>query len=107
RIMLKEVWVRLSVVAFVCCLSVTAHAMADPKTHVNVPPGELTAGLETLAKQSGAEIVYRTDLLKGLRTHGVAGDFTAKEAVTKLLEGTRLKLRTDPSGAMLIIDPQG
>src|ERR1700722_18859625 len=104
--MLKEVWVRLSVVAFVCCLSVTAHAMADPKTHVNVPPGDLVTGLETLAKQSGAEFVYRTDVVKGLHTHGVSGDLSAKQAVTKLLEGTRLELRSDSSGAMLIVDPR-
>lgn len=100
--MLKEVLVRLSVVAFVCCLSVTAHAMADQKSHVNVPAGDLTTGLELLAKQSGAEFVYRADQLKGLRTRGVAGDLTPKEAVTQLLIGTPLQLRMDPSGAMLI-----
>ena len=103
--MLKDVWVRLSVVAFVCCLSVTAHAMADQKSRVNVPAGDLTAGLEMLAKQSGAEFVYRADQLKGLRTHGVAGDLSPKEAVTQLLIGTPLQLHMDASGAMLIAPP--
>jgi iron complex outermembrane receptor protein len=103
--MLKEVLVRLSVIAFVCCLTVTAHAMADQKSHVNVPAGDLSAGLELLARQSGAEFVYSADQLKGLRTHGVAGDLSAKDAVTKLLEGTTLQVRMDATGAMLIALP--
>jgi iron complex outermembrane receptor protein len=103
--MLKEVLVRLSVILLVCGLSVTAHAMADQKSHVNVPAGDLTAGLELLAKQSGAEFVYSADQLKGLRTHGVAGDLSAKDAVTKLLEGSPLQVRMDATGAMLIAPP--
>jgi iron complex outermembrane receptor protein len=103
--MLQEVLVRLSVILLVCGLSVTAHAMADQKSHVNVPAGDLTAGLELLAKQSGAEFVYSADQLKGLRTHGVAGDLSAKDAVTKLLEGTPLQVRMDATGAMLIAHP--
>jgi iron complex outermembrane recepter protein len=103
--MLKEVLVRLSVILLVCGLSVTAHAMADQKSHVNVPAGDLTAGLEILAKQSGAEFVYSADRLKGLRTHGVAGDLSVKDAVNKLLEGTTLQVRMDPTGAMLIVPP--
>jgi iron complex outermembrane receptor protein len=103
--MLKEVLVRLSVILLVCGLSMTAHAMADQKTHVNVPAGDLTAGLELLAKQSGAEFVYSADQLKGLRTHGVAGELSAKDAVTKLLDGTKLQVRMDATGAMLIAPP--
>jgi iron complex outermembrane receptor protein len=103
--MLKEVLVRLSVILLVCGLSVTAHAMADQETHVNVPAGDLTAGLELLAKQSGAEFVYSADQLKGLRTHGVAGELSAKDAVTKLLDGTKLQVRMDATGAMLIAPP--
>jgi outer membrane receptor protein involved in Fe transport len=104
--MLKGVWMRISVIAFVCALSVTAHAMADPKRHVNVLPGDLTAGLESLAKQSGAELIYSSDQVAGLHTHGVSGDFSAKDAVTKLLEGTKLEVRTDEAtGAMLIAPP--
>jgi iron complex outermembrane receptor protein len=103
--MLKEVLVRLSVILLVCGLSVTAHAMADQKTHVNVPAGDLTAGLALLAKQSGAEFVYSADQLKGLRTHGVAGELSPKDAVTKLLEGTKLEIHIDATGAMLIAPP--
>ena len=104
--MLKEVLVRLSVILLVCGLSMTAHAIADQKTHVNVPAGDLTAGLELLAKQSGAEFVYSADQLKGLRTHGVAGELSAKDAVTKLLDGTKLQVRMDATGAMLIAPPR-
>ncbi len=69
---------------------------------INVPAGDLTAALETLARQSGVELVYRPEQLKGLQTKGVRGALSSEDAVRKLIEGTRLTLRTDPSGVLLI-----
>jgi len=69
---------------------------------VSVPAGDLTVALETLAKQAGVELVYRPEQLKGLQTKGVQGQLSSEEAVRKLLEGTTLTLRADPSGVLLI-----
>ena len=55
-----------------------------------------------MAKQAGVELFYQTDVVKGLRTKGVTGTLSAQDAVSKILEGTPLVLKTDSSGAMLI-----
>lgn len=58
--------------------------MADNPKPVNVPAGDLTTALELLEKQSGVEIVYRPDLLRGVHTGGVKGTLSSEEAVTTL-----------------------
>ena len=83
-----------------CTLSVTAWA-ANEKQFA-IPPGDLTTAVETIAKQSGAEIVYQPGQLKGLRTKGVSGLLTIHDAVTTLLTDTPLDVQMDKSGAMLI-----
>ena len=81
---------------------VGGYARADSPKPVNVPPGDLTAALELLEKQSGVEIIYRPELLKGIRTNGVKGTLSSEEAVTRLLKGTKLKLHSDRTGVLLI-----
>jgi iron complex outermembrane receptor protein len=102
--MLKSIVVRSVLIALACSVSVAASAHADPK-RFDIPAGDLTAALESLSKQSGVELVYQADQLRGLRTTGLRGTLEPRDAVTKLLEGTPLKLHTDASGAMLIAAP--
>jgi iron complex outermembrane receptor protein len=103
--MLKVMMTRSALIAFACSLSFAAHAYAvDPKP-ITVPAGDLTLALESLAKQAHVELVYQTEELKGMHTNGVSGNLSPQEAVTKLLEGTSLTVRTDSSGAMLIAGP--
>jgi outer membrane receptor protein involved in Fe transport len=96
---------------FACSISFSAHAIADAPKPVNVPAGDLVQGLQAFEKQADVELVYQVEQLKGLHTKGVNGSYTAHDAVVKLLEGTKLEARTDPSsGAMLITlsgSPQG
>ena len=105
--MLKSVTVRVALVALAATLSLSAHALADAPKKVDVPAGDLTTALETLAKQSGVEFVYSAEQLKGIHTNGVRGNFTPERAVLKLLEGTKLKLTTHGSGALLISENNG
>ena len=104
--MLKTVMNRTALIAATCSLSLAAYAMADGVKHlVKIPAGDLTGALELLIKQSGADIVYRPEQVRGLRTQGVSGDLSTEEALTRLLEGTPLTLSTDSSGAVLIAAP--
>src|SRR5580658_6598696 len=106
RDVLRDLMLKSVIIAFACSLSFVAYALADSPKPVNVPAGNLVQGLETLAKQADVELVYQAAQLKGLRTRGVTGNFTAHDAVTKLLEGTKLRLSTDTTtGAMLIASP--
>ena len=82
-------------------------AIADSPRPVNIPASDLTTALELLEKQSGMEIIYRPELLRGLRTEGVTGTLSSEDAVSILLKGTRLKLQSDQSGVLLITEEVG
>jgi len=100
--MLKSMSFRTTLVAIACAISMSAHAIADEPKKVDIPAGDLRQALLQLSKQYGADLVYRPEQITGLKTHGAHGELTTKQAVSLLLEGTPLEVRTDPSGAMLI-----
>jgi outer membrane receptor protein involved in Fe transport len=100
-----KIMIRATLIAAACGMSLAAFARADEAKRVDVPAGDLTFALEVLAKQSGVELIYQSEQLKGLKTGGVTGEMTPAEAVTKLLTGTPLQLGVDPTGAMLIVAP--
>lgn len=83
--------------------SLTGHA-ADT-TAVDIPSGDLAAALEAYAKQTGLELVFRADQLKGLRTRGVQGVLSPQDAITRLLEGTNLRLQQDQATGAMVIAP--
>src|SRR5690242_7519839 len=99
--------VKSVLIAFACFLLMGSHAYADDLKKVNVPPGELGAALRLLAKQAGVEFFYRSEQVNGFHTEGVRGVLSPQEAVTKLLAGTPLTVKTDVSGAMVIISARG
>src|SRR5260221_13508437 len=88
-LMPKSAMLKTAALIFALVVSISANARADSPKPVNVPAGDLTAALELLEKQSGVEIVYRPEMLKGLHTGGVKGALSSEEAVTKLLKGTK------------------
>lgn len=105
--MLKIAKQVLIAVTLLCSLATSVNAADDVPKRIDVPAGELTTALALLAKQAGVELIYQSAELAGMTTKGVSGNFTAREAVNKLLEGTSLTIRTDSSGAMLIGKPRG
>jgi hypothetical protein len=100
--MLKAVMLKTGLMAAAVSLSISAYAMADNPRPVSVPAGDLIGALELLQKQSNVEIVYRPELLKGLRTPGVKGTLSSEAAVTRLLAGTKLQIHSDKTGVLLI-----
>jgi iron complex outermembrane recepter protein len=105
--MLKYTTVQSALVGFLCSLFLVVTAIADsPKQQVNIPPGDLSTALNALAKQSGADLVYRPEQVKGLKTQGVSGNLTVEDALTKLLAGTPLTVNKNSTGAMLISTPK-
>jgi len=97
----KAAMSRIAALLLALAVSINS-ARADNPKPVNIPAGDLTAALELLEKQSGVEIVYRPELLKGLRTGGARGTLSSGQAVTMLLKGTSLELHSDRTGVLLI-----
>jgi len=103
--MLQTLIMKAALIAFLGSISFAAHAVADTQ-RIEIPAGDLIAALESLAKQANVDLVYQDAQVKGLRTAGVRGNLSPRDAVVKLLEGTPLEVRTDEaSGAILITTP--
>lgn len=99
----RNVGVLVGVVLFaaLCACANAAPSDSIPQP-IEIPAGDLIDSLERLAKQSGIELVFDADRLKGVKTSGVSGRMTPMEAVRKLLEGTHLTLVEHPDGAILV-----
>ena len=78
-------------------------AKASPR-RIDIPAGDLVSGLDAFAAQSGTQLLYRADQLKGVRTRGVHGNVSPDEALQKLLSGSGYGIRRDAStGAVVIV----
>ena len=82
-----------------------AVAQAEAPRSITIPAGELDDALELLAEQTGIQLLYDHKRIEGLKTRGVAGAESPQAAVTALIKGTPLVMRTDASGAILISAP--
>lgn len=77
-------------------------AMAQERSY-SIPAGSMHSALDAWSRQSGREIIYRSEDLNGLRTRGVRGRMTADQALNTLLAGSGLGARVDSSGATAIV----
>lgn len=102
--MLKRVMGKCSLIAVACALSISAHAVAETPSNLDVPAGELVAALKEIARQSDVELLFAPEQLKNLRTEGLRGSYSPQEAIELLLKGTKLKVHALSSGAMVITD---
>jgi outer membrane receptor protein involved in Fe transport len=77
-------------------------AKATPR-RIDIPAGDLVTGLDTLAAQSGTQLLYRADQLKGVRTSGVHGNVSPDEALKRLLSGSGYGVHRDASSGAVVI----
>ena len=92
---------RASILAGAVALALSFAAQAQDLTF-DIGAGDLKAALEAYAKQTGQQLVYQPDDVKGRTTPGVHGAMTPEQALTALLAGTGLKVQKDSSGAIAI-----
>ena len=84
------------------CSTALAQAQVSSSSTIDVPAGDLATALNTLARQSGTQLVYRADQLKGVHTAGVHGATSTEQALESLLRGSGFSATRDASGAVLI-----
>lgn len=84
--------------ALLLCLA----AQAQNARPIDIPAGELKAALDAYAAQTGQQLVYRVDDVKGLRSNGAKGELTPDNALQLLLQGTRLRTKRDGEKAVVI-----
>jgi iron complex outermembrane recepter protein len=83
-------------------LSTFSAFAADPaKKSYAIPAGAAAAAISAFSEQSGEQIVYPVDIVRGVRTNAVRGDLTAREALEQLIAGTNLVVVQDASTGAL------
>lgn len=84
------------------CMVALASPAAAQTREFNIPASSLRAALDTFARQSGRQVIYRGDEVRSTRSPGVRGARTAEEALDALLAGTGFKAQRDSSGAFAV-----
>lgn len=103
---LPSLWARWALLLAGLLLSIASSA-AEPlaKRVYDVPVGDATVSLRLFAEQSGLEIIYPAEDVKGVRTNALKGEFAAREAIDRLIAGTPLTVTSAKSGAIAINRP--
>lgn len=68
----------------------------------DIPAGDMDAALRAYMTQSGVQLLVPVDAVKGMRTRGVKGDFSADAALAHILSGSGL-IKHQEDGAIAII----
>lgn len=84
-----------------------ASAAQAQEREFNVPAGSLKGALDAYARQSGVQVIYRVDQIRGVRTAGARGRLTSNAALTAILANSGFAARTDSSGAVAIVQSGG
>ncbi|MES2443952.1 MAG: TonB-dependent receptor [Pseudomonadota bacterium] len=88
--------------ASVCIVAIATPANAQTRTY-NVPAGSLKSALDAYARQSGRQVIYKSDEVRSARSPGAKGPMSADAALRALLSGTGFTARGDASGAIAIV----
>jgi hypothetical protein len=72
----------------------------------DIPAGDALVTLKRFTSQSGAQVLYSVDEVEGVQTRAIRGRFTARDALDRLLAGTKLSVAQDENTGVLIIRPK-
>ncbi|NVZ83486.1 MULTISPECIES: TonB-dependent siderophore receptor [Pseudomonas] len=100
----------LALAVFLACAQATAAepntapvASDQSKTYaLAIPRQPLANALDQLSEQSGLQIVYSSDLAAGIESPAINGTMTTRQALAKLLAGTRLRVEQHGDNAVML-----
>lgn len=94
---------RFAALFAVLSLVVTLSAAEAPRKTFDIAAGDAATTLKQFTEQSGEQVVYLVNNVRGVSTKPVTGELTAREALDRLLAGTDLVLVQDEkTGAFTI-----
>lgn len=93
--------VKVALSAGVCALALAGAAWAQA-FDFNIPGGDLRTALDAYIRQSGTQLIYRVDDVRGKTTAGVRGSLSPDEALSRLLQGSGFVVTREPGGAAII-----
>lgn len=78
---------------------------AEPATRsFNIPAGPAESTLRQFSEQAGGQFLFSAEKVAGVRTNIVRGDFTARDALQRLVAGTTLRAVHDERTGALTVD---
>jgi outer membrane receptor protein involved in Fe transport len=95
-------FVLLSVVVATPFSMQAAAPAASTPVAFDLPAADATVSLKRFAEQSGREIVYPPEAVKGVTTNPVRGSFAPRAALDALVAGTPLAVVESRSGALAV-----
>jgi outer membrane receptor protein involved in Fe transport len=102
-IRLRQSWQRRLLWAAAWLAASGGARAADAVRNFHIAAGEATTTLQAYSEQSGEQIVYPVDRVRGIRTQAVQGALTARAALERMLAGTELRMVQDErTGALAI-----
>lgn len=84
----------------------SAFAAAEVRKSYDLPRGDAGDTLKRFAAESDRQVIYLVDLVRGVATNAVRGEFTAREALRRMIADTVLVVAEDETtGALMIHRP--
>lgn len=84
------------------CVMVAAPAVAQARSAISISAQPASEAIKQLAKQTGTQILFDYDKLRGVRSHAVEGAASPLAALQAMLRGTGFEVGETPSGALMV-----
>lgn len=84
------------------CAALAAAAPAESR-HFDIPAGTAEQSLKQFTTQSGAEVIYPVEIVRGVPTPAVKGELTPAEAIRRLLADSPLSVKQDERSTAFMI----
>ncbi|HRE05076.1 MAG TPA: TonB-dependent receptor [Opitutaceae bacterium] len=97
---------RIVATALCCAMTVSVGSSTtavEQKRSYNLPSGDAAVTLNQFAGASGQQIIFMMDKVKGERTNAVAGEYSAREALDRMLAGTGLSATRDSATGAFVV----
>jgi iron complex outermembrane receptor protein len=89
------------------CLAFLSAALASaaeaPTKTYNLPAADAVKTLKAFSEQSGEQIVYPVEQVRGVQTNAVTGELSARAALDRMLDGTGLVVVQDEKTGALAV----
>ena len=98
-----------AVVTVVClaCACAPAQAEETARKSFDLASGDAASTLKRFADESGRQVVFLVDAVRGITTNAVRGAYTVQEALTLLIADTGLVLAEDAKSGALMVNRTG
>ena len=87
----------------IAAITLSASAAEAPKKSFDLPAADAAQTLKAFTEQSGEQIIYPVENVRGVKTNAVKGDHAAREALDLMLAGTGLTIVQDAGTGALAI----